>query len=62
MGELVYILTGNRHGQVLIFENYDSAANWCRSATRWTEEEIADNIKTIEKSTGREFCSIFPLI
>ena len=40
-----YILTGNRHNQILLFDSFEDAFNWCKSATRWTDEEIKANIK-----------------
>ena len=46
MEEYYYIYTQNRFNQVLIFETYDDAVRWCQSATRWTEKEIKNNIKT----------------
>ena len=44
-----YILTENRHNQILLFDSFDDAFNWCKSATRWTDAEIKANIKTAQK-------------
>lgn len=52
-----YILTENRHNQILLFDSFDDAFNWCKSATRWTDAEINANIKTASK-TGLHY-SIF---
>lgn len=53
---MYYIYTKNRFNQVLIFESYEDAINWCRLATRWTDEEIKENIK--EPMQGVGFVSI----
>lgn len=52
-----YIFTGNRFNQVLIFDTYEQAYNWCKSATRWSDAEIKNEIKTPKQ--GHDFCSIF---
>lgn len=52
-----YILTENRHNQILLFDSFEDAFNWCKSATRWTDAEIKANIKTASK-TGSHY-SIF---
>ena len=44
-----YILTENRHNQILLFDSFEDAFNWCKSATRWTDAEIKANIKTAPK-------------
>ena len=44
-----YILTENRHNQILLFDSFKDAFNWCKSATRWTDAEIKANIKTAQK-------------
>lgn len=44
-----YILTENRHNQILLFDSFEDAFNWCKSATRWTDAEIKANIKTASK-------------
>ena len=46
---MYYIYTKNRFNQVLIFESYEDAINRCRLATRWTDAEIKENIKTASK-------------
>lgn len=53
-----YIYTQNRFNQILIFENYNDAVNWCKSATRWSDEEIKENIKIQKKMSGLVFGSI----
>lgn len=40
------VYTGNRFNQILIFESYKGAADWLRKATRLTEAQIAQAIKT----------------
>ena len=44
-----YILTENRHKQILLFDSFKDAFNWCKYATRWTDAEIKANIKTASK-------------
>lgn len=39
------VFTKNRFNQVLLFKSLEDVMNWCRKATRWTDEEIAVNIK-----------------
>ena len=51
-----YIFTGNRFNQVLIFDTYEQAYNWCKSATHWSDAEIKNEIKTPRQQHG--FCSI----
>ena len=46
---MYYIYTGNRFNQILIFENYEDAFTWCKSATRWTDDEIRKAIKQPKK-------------
>ena len=46
---MYYILTGNRHNQILLFDSFEDAFSWCKSATRWTDAEIKANIKTASK-------------
>jgi len=55
---LYYITAGNEHGQVLVFASKISAILWCRSATRWTEKEILDNIHETRKNPNG-FYSVF---
>lgn len=45
MKAIYTIDTKNRFGQVLVFTDKDTAINWARNATRWTEEEIEKNIE-----------------
>ena len=45
MMDIYAIYTGNRFNQVLLFDSFEAAAAWCRSATRWTETEIKEKIK-----------------
>lgn len=56
---LYYIITGNAHGQIIVFESYEAAKAWSKTATRWSEEEIAQNIRTAS-ANGKNFYSIFP--
>ena len=46
---MYYILTENRYNQILLFDSYEDAFNWCKTATRWTDAEIKANIKTASK-------------
>lgn len=55
---LYYIVTGNAYGQILIFESYEAATNWSEAATRWSAEEIAQNIKTAT-ADNRGFIAFF---
>ena len=60
MLEKIYcIYTNNRFNQVLLFESYQAAYNWCKAATRWTETEIQANIKKPLKLGSEEYVSIF---
>lgn len=43
---MFFVYTGNRFNQIRIFPTWDAAAEWLRSATRLTEQEIARRIKT----------------
>lgn len=57
--KIYYLNTKNRHGQILVFTSYEAAADWCRSATRWSEERIKEEIK--EAITfDTKYYSIFP--
>lgn len=44
MMDIYAIYTRNRFNQILLFDSWEKAAAWCRSATRWTEQEIERNI------------------
>ena len=50
--EIFAIFTENRFNQVLLFSSWNNAADWCRKATTWTEEQIAKNIKTARRNGG----------
>lgn len=39
-----YIYTGNEYNQILIFDTYSDAFNWCKRATNWSDREIEKNI------------------
>ena len=54
-----YIFTGNRFNQLLIFDTYEAAYNWCASATYWSDEEIKKAIKTPIKCA--DFCLLSDL-
>lgn len=45
MKAIYTIDTKNRFGQVLVFTDKDTAINWARKSTKWTEEEIEKNIE-----------------
>ena len=45
MKAIYYILTENRHNQILIFEKYEDARNWALKCTNWSEQELVLNIK-----------------
>ena len=53
-----YIYTENRFNQILIFDSYEDAFSWCKSATRWTDEEIRKNIKRPIKTGKNKYSSI----
>jgi hypothetical protein len=56
---MYYIYAENAFNQVLIFNNYEDAFNWCKSATRWTDEEIKAKIKEPRSAyNGASFLSI----
>lgn len=45
MRDLFYINTENRFGQILVFEDYDSAVEWCQKSTTWNEEQIKNKVR-----------------
>jgi hypothetical protein len=55
MERLYYVNTGNRFNQVLVFESFNKAFSWCKSATTWNEEEIKKNIIITEKNNNNYF-------
>ena len=56
---MYYIYTENRFNQILIFNSYEDAFNWCKSATHWTDEEAKANIKQPRPAyNGASFSSI----
>ena len=59
MEKLFYIETKNRHEQVLIFDNYEEAVNWCSKATTWDDKKIKREIKTTHK-TYNDYFNYFP--
>lgn len=58
MKELFYIDTENKMGQVLVFDDYMDAFMWCKSATRWSVDEIHKKIKS-SINTDKPFASLF---
>lgn len=58
METICFVYTENRFNQILIFENYNKAYEWCKNATRWTEEEIKNNIRYPQ--TGMCGYNLFP--
>ena len=62
MKKIYYIKTGNEYGQILIFENKSTAKTWATFATRWTEDEIAENIHEIEQDEERGFFPLLPTL
>ena len=52
------IFTNNDFGQILIFDSYEKAVNWCKRATRWNDKEISENIKSA-KATHIDGCITF---
>lgn len=46
------LYTHNRFNQVMLFKTYEEARHWCLTATRWTEQEIKTNIKSVTKSSS----------
>lgn len=61
MKEICYIETGNRHGQILVFEKKRQARDWMRRATRLTDEEIENEIHVATPNWQAHF-DIFPTI
>ena len=51
------VYTGNRFNQILIFDSYDKAAAWLRASTRYSELEIAREIKT-PRDNGNGYLSV----
>ena len=51
------IFTENRFNQVLIFPTWEAAANWARSATTWSEDEIAMRIR-VTHWNGSDYLSV----
>ena len=47
MENLVVVNTGNRHGQILIFDAYEKAESWLRRATTLNDEQIRDEIHLV---------------
>lgn len=37
--------TENQYDQILMFDTHKEAVSWCKSATRWSDDEIAKHIK-----------------
>ena len=58
MRDLFYIDTENRFGQILVFENYDSAVEWCKKATTWNEEQIKNKVRK-SVSYGTTYTSLY---
>lgn len=58
MKKLFYIDTKNKLGQVLVFDNYHDAVEWCRTATKWDEQQIIQNIRETF-NTKQSFVSLF---
>lgn len=46
------LYTHNRFNQVMLFKTYEEVHHWCLTATRWTEKEIKNNIKSVIKSSS----------
>lgn len=55
---MYYVYTGNRFNQILIFDTYDAAAAWLRLATRLSEDQIRDAVKTPVRTGAGAFMSI----
>ena len=53
------IYTENKHNQILVFENYNDAVSWCKSATSWNDKEIKENIKQPYRHTKTKYYNIF---
>lgn len=54
-----FVFTENRFNQVLMFKNQFDAWEWCKNATRWTNEKIKKNIVFPTGGTAL-FTSIIP--
>lgn len=58
MRDLFYIDTENRFGQILVFEDYDSAVEWCKKSTTWNEEQIKNKVRQ-GVSYGTTYTSLY---
>lgn len=59
MKKLYMIKTENEYNQLLIFTSKKEAVAWAKSATRWSDAEIEQNIRTLNKNWHGCF-DIFP--
>lgn len=55
---MYFLETTNRFNQILVFKSKRKAIKWCKLATRWTDEQILENIHKMHKS-GLHY-DIFP--
>ena len=47
---MYFLETTNRFNQILVFKSKRKAIKWCKLATRWTDEQILENIHKMHKS------------
>lgn len=59
MKKLYMIKTENEYNQLLIFTSKKEAVAWAKRATRWSDAEIEQNIRTLNKNWHGCF-DIFP--
>lgn len=52
------VYTKNNFNQILVFETWESAFNWCKAATTWSDEKIKENIKQPWKSGNAKYFHI----
>lgn len=58
MKKLFYIDTKNGLGQVLVFGSYHDAVEWCKTATKWDDQQITQNIRET-LNTKQPFVSLY---
>lgn len=56
---IYYIDTQNRHGQFLVFKEYNDAFDWMKKATRLGNDEIKKQIHESDYFCG-EYYNVFP--
>ena len=59
--EISYLFTGNRFDQVLVFQSYGAAIDWCRKATTWDMDRIVNNVKVVKPNWQGHFDLFKPI-